>query len=326
MSDGATSSLEEVVLEAGSIRARFLTLGLALTHLERDDRNHVVGIPDPAYLREHPYVGTIIGPVANRIANGRFEIDGKSFNVATNENGNTLHGGADGFHRQVWDVIERVPTRAVFRHTMPDGHQGYPGPLDVTVTASVDPRGLTLLYEATTARPTPVSLTHHTYFAAPEGMRVDDMTLTVPAKSVTRVDDEGLPVELDSPIEENVHLDFTHGRRIGDVAIDNSYNIDAPSSKDRSRSATAATACIRSTDGDIPHRLRVETTLPAVQVFTGESLTQAGLPARSGLAVEPQFPPDLVNTARAEEVILRPGQTYRHIIRYTLISEDEPAR
>ena len=311
----SATELTEIRLASGTTEVEFLTYGLTLTRFSIDGETYVVSLPKHAYLGEHPYVGTIVGPVANRIAKGRFVIDGKTFDVTTNENGNTLHSGPEGFERQVWEVRDVTETTARFRYRMPNGYQGYPGPLTVDVTAKVEPGALELVYEATTERPTPVSLTHHTYFTMPGVDGIDGLDLAILAPSITRVDGQLIPTDYADPLELGDPLDFRGAKTIGNTFIDNSFNLGEGPTTDGLREAVKLYGPM--------HDLVVTTDLPAVQVYSGEALEGAGLESRSGIAIEPQYPPDLINTDRAEDLILRPGEIYRHRIRYAVIPNDE---
>ena len=291
-------------MTAPRLRAGWLERGATLRSLTFRGEPCIVGLSSAeAYSRPHPYIGTAIGRVANRIRGGRFEIDGNAHRVATNENGNTLHGGPEGFEDQLWDLTHLADGAVEMRHRSSAGHQGWPGELDVTIRAEAAGGTLTLLYLATTDTPTPVSLTHHTYFALPGADRADDHVLRVFGDTYTAVGEEGLPTQYGVPVA-GTDLDFREPRRIGGTAIDTSFDIPGEGLRPHVELSDGTTI------------LTVSSTLPAVQVFTGEALAEAGLPARAGIAVEPQFPPDLVNTPRAEEVILRPSETYRHLIRY----------
>ena len=264
-----------------------------------------MGLPDiAAYRGRHPYVGTVVGPLANRVRGGRFTLDGKEIPVATNENGNTLHGGPDALDRQVWEVVELSDARAVFAHTMPHGHRGWPGPLVLRARAELEPRALTLTYIATAPeRPAAVGLSQHTYFTVPGADRSDDLHLTLHAGTYTAVDDELLPTDYGMSVEDTQY-DFREGREVGTTSIDLSFDISGHGIRPHARIACGGRA------------LTVLSDLPAVQVFTGEALESAGLPSRRGLALEPQYPPDLVNTDRAGHVTVRPGGEWRHTIRY----------
>ena len=284
------------------LEAAWLGEGGHLYALLYQAQPYVVTLDGPGAYRDNPaYVGSLVGRVANRIRDGRFTIDGQTYDVATNENGNTLHAGPEGFEAQDWKMADCGAGCVAFDHTSPDGHQGWPGTVKARLTSEVSGTTLTLTYTATTDAPTPLSLTQHTYFALPGMTRVDDLTLHIPADTYTAVDADNLPNDYMTPVE-GTPFDFRTPRKVGSTFIDHSFNIPGEGLRPHARLSY----------GD--HEVTILSTLPAVQIFTGEALD----PPRSGLAAEPQFPPDLVNTADKEDVILRPGETYEHIIQYVI--------
>ena len=299
-----------VRLRAGGTEARVLPHGLTLAGFRVDGGEYVVGLAEEAaYFGSHPYVGTVVGPLANRVRGGRFALDGEVVRVATNENGNTLHGGPDALDRQVWEVVESSEARAVFAHTMPDGYKGWPGPLVLRAEVEVEPGVLNIIYTANAPeRPAAVGLSQHTYFTVPGAEASDELRLTLYADSYTAVDGEMLPTDYSVPVE-GTEFDFREGREVGELFIDNSFNVAGEGLRPHARMAFRGKA------------LTVLSDLPASQVFTGEALEMAGPPSRRGLAVEPQYAPDLINTDRAEDVIVRPGGEWRHTIRYEVSSD-----
>ena len=302
--------MEGVTLRAGTTEARVLLHGLTLAGFRVDGGEYVVGLPEDAdYLGDHPYVGTVVGPLANRVRDGRFELDGEVVRVATNEGGNTLHGGPGALDRQVWEVVERSDTRAVFAHTVPDGHGGWPGPLVLRAEVKVEPKALTITYTATAPeRAAAVGLSQHAYFTVPGAESSDKLRLLLHAGSYTAVDGEKLPTDYSVPVE-GTEFDFRAGREVGELSIDNSFNVAGEGLRSHARIEFGGKV------------LTVLSDLPASQVFTGEALERAGLPPRRGLAVEPQYPPDLINTDRAESVVVRPGGEWRHTIRYDVSTD-----
>ena len=299
-----------VRLRAGGTEARILPHGLTLASFRVDGSEYVVGLPSEAdYLGDHPYMGTVVGPLANRVRGGEFELDGETVRVATNEDGNTLHGGPNALDRQVWEVVESSDARAVFAHIMPDGHEGWPGPLVLRAEVEVGLGTLKITYTANAPkRAAAVGLSQHTYFTVPGAERADDLRLKVYADSYTAVDGEMLPTSYSVPVEGTA-FDFREGREVGELFIDNSFNVAGSGMRPHARMAFGGRV------------LRVLSDLPASQVFTGEALKTAGLPSRRGLAVEPQYAPDLINTERAEVVIVRPGGEWRHSICYEVSTD-----
>ena len=158
---------------ANGVEIRAITYGGIITSIRVPDKNGasgdiVLGFDDLAsYLKGHPFFGTIVGRYGNRIAGGKFTLDGRTYTLATNNGPNHLHGGNVGFDKAVWSAEpsgERA-SAVVFTHTSPDGDEGYPGTLKARVTYTLnDKNELVVDYQATTDKPTPVNLTQHSYF------------------------------------------------------------------------------------------------------------------------------------------------------------------
>ncbi len=162
-------------------------------------RNVVLGHATAAeYLDSTAYIGGTIGRYANRIRSGRFPLDGRSAQVATNEGGHHLHGGPDGFHRRIWEVTDLSAQAVRLRLHSPDGDQGYPGALFAHARFEVTGHRVRLDLDATSDAPTVVNLTSHTYLNldGDEGGTVEDHLLSVPAPTYLAVDGEGIPGDL----------------------------------------------------------------------------------------------------------------------------------
>jgi len=257
------------------------------------------------YLDNKAYVGSLVGPIANRTANAQFLLDNQTYTIPANEGSNSLHSGPDGFDSQDWTMKDCGEGCVALSHTSPDGYQGFPGNLDVQMTSQVESTSVTLTYTASTDAPTPFAPTQHTYFRIPGMETIDDLTLQIFAESYTRVDESNIPTDYNVPVS-GTKFDFRTPKIIGDHFMDHSFNVRGGGLRPHARL----------TLGD--RSILISSTLPAVQIFTGEALARMGLPSRSGLAVEPQFPPNWINTDNAEDMILRPDQTARHIIRYEI--------
>ena len=166
--------VELYVLTNGQVTAKVMTYGAILTELDVPDRDGkpgdvVLGFDNlKGYLAGHPYFGATVGRFANRIAGGKFTLDGKTYTLAKNNGGNTLHGGLKGFDKQVWEAEEvSSPDGPAVRFTYlsPDGEEGFPGNLKTTVTYTLTAdHALKIDYTATTDKATPVNLTNHSYF------------------------------------------------------------------------------------------------------------------------------------------------------------------
>jgi aldose 1-epimerase len=335
--DGTT--VEAVTLTgANGISARIITYGATLQAFNVPDRQGRTADIELGYDRiedfvSHPnFWGQTIGRYANRIAGGRFSLDGKTYQLALNDKTNSLHGGAQGFDKRNWRIVSVVPKGATASVTMalvsPAGDQGYPGTLSATATYSLDDHGsLTLDYGATTDAPTVVNMTNHAIFnlggeGAPGGILRHRMT--IPASRYTPVNAALIPTGERKPVRDTV-FDFTRGRTIEDgirdgrdpqiVAgrgYDHNFAIDA--------GATASPKLMaRLEDPDSGRVLEVLSDQPGLQVYTGNFLdgTLVGKGGHlyrmgDGIALEPQVFPDTPNQPAFGSARLDPGQTYHH--------------
>lgn len=291
--------------------------GLSVAWLPFGAHLHAVTLPDGTqilaqypsladYQGGQPYLGSIIGRVANRIGSAAFTVDETRVSVASNENGHALHSGPDGFDRQLWEV-NREGEELVFRHSSPAGHQGYPGNLDVMIRTTVSGNELRVRFIAYTDAPTPVNLTQHGYWN-PAGLfetPIDQLTLSSPADRYTAVGEDSIPTGEIMSVEMTPY-DFRTARQIGSDFLD--VNLLVPGAGLR-KMATLS---------DGIRRVTVLSDYPGLQLFSGESLGGVpGLSPRGALAIEPQYPPDAVNQPLdGQDIILRPGEVYRHTIIY----------
>jgi aldose 1-epimerase len=185
-----------VLTNAKGMTAKVMTYGATLTELHVPDGDGkqtdvVLGFDDlKGYLAGHPFFGSTVGRVANRVAGGRFTLDGKEYRLAVNNGPNSLHGGKKGFDKVVWkaEAVEATDSPSVqFSYRSPDGEEGYPGNLSVDVTYTLtNENGLELAYRATTDKPTPVNFTNHSYFnlaGATSGTDILDHEMMIAADS-----------------------------------------------------------------------------------------------------------------------------------------------
>jgi aldose 1-epimerase len=277
------------------------------------------------YLHDDSYHGATVGRFANRIAGGRFELDGEQHTVPPNEGANALHGGPQGFDRRLWSAEPlggASPSVRLSRRS-PDGEMGFPGTLDVRVTFTVDADDLVIDCEAVTDRATVVNLTQHAYFRLAGGGTVEDHVLQVDASGYLPVGEDLLPVGPVAPVD-GTPFDFRSPVRIGDRirqghpqvvrarGIDHTYVLD-----DAPGSGTVRRAARLEHPGS-GRVLEVWTDQPGLQVYTGNMLDgttvgRGGLVHRQGDAVclEPQHFPDSPNRPDYPSTVLRPGMTYR---------------
>jgi aldose 1-epimerase len=319
---------------ARGMEVKLITYGGAIQSLRVPDRhgrraNVTLGFSDLAgYLSSgNPYFGCITGRYANRIALGRFTLDGVAYQLDINNDPNHLHGGFQGFDKKVWDaeVVRTKRTVGIrFHFVSPDGDQKYPGELDTTVTYTLDNRNnLKMRYEATTDAPTIVNLTNHDYWnLAGEGSGdINDHKLLLRASHYTPVSDTLIPTGAIDPVA-GTPMDFTRSTRIGKRIRDYGFEqlqfgrgYDHNWVLDRHGSGLELAA--RLEDPGSGRVLEVLTVEPGIQFYSGNFLdgTVVGTSGRAyrqgdGLALETQHYPDSPNHPNFPSTVLRPGDKY----------------
>ena len=315
----------ELELRNDHLWATIDTLGATLRRLRVGDtkgRADGGGWRDIALCSgEDAYMGRTVGRFANRLARGRFSIDGHDYQVSVNEPPNTLHGGIDGFSNREWEVIASTATSVALRLVSPAGDQGFPGTLEAAAVFDLGPNALTLTYAATCDAPTVVNLTLHPYFDLGE-FGIDGLSLWVNGPQYTPTDADGIPTGEIVPVIGG--LDFTSPRPIGEAraamlaghldrggALDHDFIV--PGDGIREMVALAG-------DG---LTLTVLSDAPAVQVydaagFGGTAHGPDGQPygPHAGLAIEPQSPPDAPNQPGFGNTVLRPGERWTRTITF----------
>lgn len=327
-------AVEAYELASGAASVRILTWGGIVAALHVPDRhgrsaNVVLGRSTlEEYEGPHPYLGALVGRYANRIAGGRFELDGVAYQLPINDGPNHLHGGERGFDKQVWDAEEvdgdEGPALAL-RYRSRAGEQGYPGTVDVEAVyeLSAGPT-LRLAFRATTDHPTPVCLTNHSYFnLAGEGSgTVDGHLLELAAAHYTPVDStaiptgeiasvDGTPFDFRQPTPLGPRIRSSHPQVRRCRGIDHNFVLDGP------RASGGLRRAARLVDPVSGRSLEIHTTEPGLQVYTGNyldgSLDGAGgglYRQGDGIALETQHFPDSPNRPEFPSPILRPGERY----------------
>jgi aldose 1-epimerase len=314
------------------IEARIMTYGATLVSLRTPDsdgrlQSIILGFDtlDP-YLAGVPYLGASVGRFANRIANGRFNLDGKAYRLAQNNGPNSLHGGLRGFDKRVWKAEPlETPAGPSLRLTYVSaaGEEGYPGELTAHVTYRLNnDDSLAIDYEATTTAATPVNLANHAYFnlTGDPQQTILDHVLTLNADRFTPVDATLIPTGELRAVADTA-FDFRHPRVIGSHIADKDEQVRLGGGYDHNwvlnrpipGSLTVAAVL---TDPQSGRSVEIRTTQPGLQFYSGNFLD--GKPAgagsvfqyRTGLCLETQHFPDSPNQAAFPTTILRPGQTY----------------
>lgn len=325
----------------GRVEAEILTYGGTLAALRAPDRDGnlgdiVLGFDSlEPYLNWHPYLGSTVGRYANRIAAGRFSLGGHEYVLAKNNGENHLHGGPGGFHRQVWGATPRdtaAGPSVELRYLSPDGEEGYPGNLDVTVIFTLAGDELQIDYTASTDRDTVVNLTNHAYFNLAGGGDILGHQIAIAASRFVPVGPSLIPSgELRGVA--GTPLDFRApapiGARIGDddEQLRNAGGYDHTWVIDKAPGELALAA--RVSDPASGRVLEMLTTEPGVQFYSG-NMIQGGLVGRggqtyvrhSGLCLEAQHFPDSPNQPAFPSTALRPGETYRQTTIYRLTIAD----
>jgi aldose 1-epimerase len=342
--------IDQYTLSNGKMTVKLLTYGAIIQELWAPDRKgrkanvtlgfkDVAGYRSDAYIKSNPYFGAIIGRYGNRIAKGRFTLDGKQYSLDINNSPNSLHGGFEGFNRKVWTAsIVSNGVRMTYHSPAGEGctpsmpstppcTTGYPGDVDAQVTYTLDrDNNLRMDYKATTTAPTVLNLTNHAYWnLAGEGSGdINDHLLQLKASRYTPVDTTLIPTGAIDPVA-GTPFDFRSFHAIGERiresdpqlvigrGYDHNWVLDRPSPTD-TRMITAA----RLLDPSSGRLLTISTTEPGIQFYSGNFLdgTLYGTSGRQyrqgdGLALETQHYPDSPNHANFPSTTVRPGQTYR---------------
>lgn len=313
---------------AAGLRLCLLNYGARLAELWVPDRTGaladiVLGQDTLAdWQAQGAYVGATCGRYANRIAGGRFSLNGRQVQLHQNEGAQHLHGGMDGLDRKLWEIESHSSTHVTFATTSPDGEMGYPGNMTFRATYQLEGMTLAIGMEATTDAPTIVNMVNHAYFNL-AGLASGDVMaqhLQVHAGHYLPVDARQTPTGEVLSVTGTA-FDFRTLRPIGAMlpgaaGFDHNLCLSAPLGADGMR------PCLEALDPASGRRLRLATSEPGVQLYTGAHFKgdagKAG--ARygrfAGFAVETQKFPDSPNRPHFPSALLEPGQTYRHLMRF----------
>jgi aldose 1-epimerase len=328
---------------------RFSTRGGTITEILAPDRsgtftNVVLGKADFAAWDRGGSFNSVVGRFANRIAGGGFTLDGTFYKLPANATTNiAIHGGPNGLANRLWTAKTfEQPGRsgAVLRYVSPDGDNGYPGELGVTMTYTLtNDNVLRLDYEAVTSKPTIINLTNHSYFAIGgyDSGPVYDQVMQVFAESYTPTDDKQIPTGEIAPVA-GTPFDFRTPKRVGEAlysthpqmllarGLDHNFVLSGSAG---GKLAVAA----RLLDPRSGRQMEVRTTEPGVQIYTANNFngSQLGANGRTlrqsdGIAFETQHFPDSPNKPNFPNVVLRPGESFRSTTEYAFSTDARPFR
>ncbi|MBL8270171.1 MAG: galactose mutarotase [Steroidobacter sp.] len=343
-------SVEKVTLSnSKGVTASIIAYGAALQSLTMPDRHGkpadvTLGYPSlEGYLTKSEYFGATVGRFANRLADGRFKLDGKTYQTPQNDHGNSLHGGERGFDKVLWEVVgvgQGDAASVRLRYVSPDGDQGYPGTLTVFATYALNEANeLRIEYTATTDKPTIANITNHAYWnLAGEGAAVAAMghVLTIPAEHYTPVNDKLIPTGKLQPVASTV-FDFRKPVAIGarvrearepQIVFGKGYDHNFVIAKDVAKEPRLLARVQEPTSG---RGFELLSNQPALQFYSGNFLDgsvigKSGRAYRQGdaLVLEPQLFPDTPNQPQFGSARLDPGASYRNVIVYRFFAGETP--
>lgn len=310
------------LLSAGGLTLEVLTAGASVRRLVVDDGDGpvdvVLGHADPAtYATGGGYLGATVGRFTNRLAGGRFTLDGHEYRVPANDGANALHGGPEGWDARDWEVLEESPTRVVLGLTSPDGDQGLPGEVVARASYEVSADTVTLRHHATTDAPTLLGMTNHAYVDLDRGGGAAGHTLEVAASAYTPVGPDLLPTGELAPVA-GTPFDLRSPRLLADVLATEDEQLARGGGLDHNlvldgRGLRRAARLV----GAGGRWLELSTDRPGLQVYTGAHFdgTVTGLDGRpldryAGVALEAQGFPDAPHHPGFPSAVLRPGEEF----------------
>ncbi len=327
------TAVDIYTLSDDKLEARITNYGGIIVSLRTPDRNGklddvVLGYDSlDKYIAKTAYFGAIIGRYANRIAHGSFPLDGKTYTLPKNDGENTLHGGIIGFDKVVWKAHE-IKNGIELTYVSKDGDQGFPGTLTTTVRYTLDGNDLRIEYSATTDKDTVLNLTNHSYFnlAGQAKRDVLDHVVKINASKITPVDAtliptgelksvEGTPFDFRTPHAIGERIDSNDEQLRFGMGYDENFVLDHPEDQ-----LFEAAEVYEPTTGRI---LKVSTTQPAVQFYTGNHL-DGSITGKDGRVYKPRFAfcletehyPDSPNHANFPTTELKPGQKFHSVTVY----------
>lgn len=330
---GQTPNNEAVTLytlkNSKGMEVQIMNYGAIITKIMVPDKNKVIedvvlGFDSMAdYIKDSPYFGAVVGRYGNRIAGGKFNLDGKNYSLAAQNNGQHLHGGLKGFDKKVWKTLSQKPGSLTLSYLSKDGEEGFPGNLEVQVTYTLtEDNAIAMDYTAKTDQATVLNICNHSYFNLTGNVKRDvlDHTIQLNAPFFIPVDKVLIPTGEVKSVKGGP-FDFTSPKKIGleinaadeQIAFGGGYDHCYAFDK-----APGAYAKIAHVEEPVSGRvMEVFTTEPGVQFYTGNNLDGhligkygAKYNKRMGFCLETQHYPDSPNKPNFPSTVLRPGETY----------------
>jgi aldose 1-epimerase len=326
--DGKPAALY-VLTNKNGMEACITNYGGRLVSLMAPDRNGtmtdvVLGYDNIAdYLASDGNFGALIGRYGNRIAEGKFTLDGQSYQLPQNNNGHCLHGGPKGYHAKLWDARQLDAQTLELHYLSPDGDANFPGNLNIRVVYKLtDDNAVDISYEATTDKPTIVNLTNHSYFnlSGKPGSQILDHLISINADTYTPVDElliptgelppvDGTPMDLRRPVAIGAHINDSFAQLVRGKGYDHNWVLNSEGDiKALAAKATCPSSGIS---------LEVYTNEPGVQFYAGNAMSGRDkgkfgtvYPNRGALCLETQHYPDSPNQPDFPSTVLLPGKKY----------------
>lgn len=318
------------------VTAKVMEYGAILVSLEAPDKNGKIADVTHGFdslnewvAKNDPYFGTTVGRYGNRIAHGKFTLDGKTYQLATNNDPGgipcALHGGKVGFHKKLWQGTQVDDETVEFTYTSPDGEEGYPGNLRVSITYSLNDRN-ELRWEAaaSTDAPTVLNLVHHSYWnLSGDSKSILDHQLTLNAPHYLPTDKGLIPTGEIAPVK-GTPMDFTKARVIGKSIDDNFEALKFGGGYDHCwvlPEGSGIQHAARLFDPSSGRMMDIHTDQPGIQFYAGNFMDggiagKGGIryTKRSALCLETQNFPDAPNQPDFPSPVLRPGEIYKHVM------------
>jgi aldose 1-epimerase len=296
--DGAP--VHEVILKSATASAHIISWGAVLRELQLEGHNAVLGFKDfEDYPKHSPSFGATCGRVANRIKNGSFVLNDKTYALERNQEGlHHRHGGFKGFSKRNWHIVSHSDAHVELTLRALDGEGGYPANMDVSCLYRLEGNRLAITYKAQADADTIINLLHHSYFNL--GGAISDHHLRIDADDYTPSDMQNIPTGEILPVA-NTQYDFRQSRLVGEALYDHNFMLRGHASHRLREVAELRGKTVA---------MRVFTNQPALQLYDGHKVNTPFHAPRSGLCLEPQAPPDTPNNPQFGSILLKKGDVY----------------